>query len=105
MYVIVWGFEVQAECQAELEHLYGPEGEWVRLFRRGAGYLGSELHRSVEGRRHYLTLDRWRSQGHYEAFRQQHAAEYEALDRIGERLTEREVKIGTFVTLDGKGSA
>ena len=96
MYVIVWQFFARRGREAEFEAAYGPRGRWAEFFRGGDGYLGTELWR---GDGSWLTVDRWRSEDHYQRFRRERLAEYEALDRELERLTERETPIGTFTAV------
>ena len=45
-------------------------------------------------------LNRWESEAAFEEFRQQFAAQYEALDRECEGLTQTETKIGIFERRD-----
>lgn len=96
MYVIVWRFEARAGREEEFERAYGPGGDWARLFARGEGYLGTDLLRDTAAARRYLAVDRWRGEADYEAFRRQQMAEYAALDRRCEELTEREERVGAF---------
>jgi len=93
-YHLVWHFETDSARQADFEAAYGPEGLWVKLFRQGDGYLGSELLRDAEGGPHYVTIDRWVSRGSYDAFRLRHAAEYASLDERCGLLTVREAFLG-----------
>jgi heme-degrading monooxygenase HmoA len=92
----MWEFNVKREFESEFEKLYGPEGEWARLFRKGEGYLGTELFRDVivEGR--YVTIDYWSSRAAYEAFRGRFRDAYEQLDDHCALLTEKEVRLGEF---------
>lgn len=80
MYVYLWEFLVSAEHRCAFESAYGPDGEWVRLFRRDAAYLGTELLRDRRAPGRYLTIDRWRSADACRAFRDLHADEISALD-------------------------
>jgi heme-degrading monooxygenase HmoA len=80
MYVILWRFRTVVGQESEFERAYGPSGEWALLFRRDDGYLGTELLRSSENLRDYLTLDRWISRAAYEAFRASWSGEYRRLD-------------------------
>ncbi len=91
MHVILWRFRVRPGREAEFETLYGGDGEWVRLFRTGAGYIGSELLRASDGT--YLTIDRWESEGSFRSFQEAHAAPYDAIDRNGRGLTIEEAKV------------
>jgi len=98
MYVAIWEFRARLGQEAAFERAYGPEGEWVKLFRSGEGYLGTELLRSGEGT--YLTVDRWVSREAYEAFRDGNRPEYDMIDRQCESFTEHETLLGTYVRLD-----
>ena len=99
IHVILWRFRVRMDRESEFERAYGPVGEWTLLFRRGDGYLGTELLRHSEDLREYLTVDRWASRAAYEAFRERFSSEYRQLDRRLEELTEEEALIGTFEVL------
>jgi heme-degrading monooxygenase HmoA len=44
----------------------------------------------------YLTIDRWASEEAFRAFRKDHDADYETLDRACDQLTSREVRIGAY---------
>ena len=67
-YVCLWEFRVKGERVGEFERAYGPEGDWVRLFRRADGYLGTELLRDAGEPGRFITVDRWRSRKDYESF-------------------------------------
>ena len=96
MTVIVWEFRVRTDRRAEFERHYGPEGSWAKLFREDPAYIGTELLRDAAEADRYLTIDRWRARGAFEAFKKAHAAEYAALDRDCEQLTTTETKFGVF---------
>ena len=99
-YVYVWAFTVREGATTEFERLYGPEGGWVGLFRRAEGHLGTDLHRDVTAPNRYLTVDRWESEAVFRAFRASFAAEFEALEAAGEKLTTNETEIGRFDLLE-----
>jgi heme-degrading monooxygenase HmoA len=90
VYEIVWEFQPAPDCEREFESVYGASGAWVELFRRDAGFLGTELVRPRQPGEWYRTIDRWDSRTSYQRFRERWAAEYEALDRASERLTRAE---------------
>jgi len=90
MYRIVWEFEPDPARVVEFERDYGSEGAWASLFRRGAGYLGTELFRSATDPGRYLTVDRWTSRAAYDAFRGTFGADYAALDAQCEAWTRTE---------------
>ncbi len=98
MHVIVWEFVPMAGKEREFERAYGLQGDWALLFAKSQQYRGTELLRPLE-RRIYLTIDRWTSAAAFEAFRRQWQAEYDALDRRCEAVTERETLVGQFETV------
>jgi len=95
-YLAVWEFRVKPESIAEFERVYGPEGQWARLFRRSADYRGTQLLRDNERAGRYLTIDRWASHGALQRFKHEFAAEYAALDKECEQLTHSETLLGDF---------
>lgn len=99
MYVLVWESRPKAGKEREFELAYGPRGDWVALFRGDPAHRGTDLLRDPRDPRRYLTVDRWESLEAYEAFRESRRAEYEALDRRLEALTESETAIGGFVSV------
>ncbi|MGH9457406.1 MAG: antibiotic biosynthesis monooxygenase family protein [Thermoanaerobaculia bacterium] len=86
MYVLLWFYQPAAGREEAFERTYGMGGDWAAFFRKGDGYLGTELWKgeSTDG---YVTVDRWETKAHFEEFRSAHHAEYEALDRGCEHLT------------------
>ena len=96
MYVVIWEFRVRENSREQFEKEYGPQGAWAQFFRRDEGYLGTELLRDAEVAGRYLTIDRWTSPSAHEVFKRQQHAEYEAIDRRCESLTEHEARIGAF---------
>jgi heme-degrading monooxygenase HmoA len=93
---ILWEFRIQEGRAAAFEELYGPEGGWVRLFRKARGYERTLLVRDGDDPRRYLTIDVWRDAACYEAFRREQEAEHAGLDRDGLALTEVERRLGQF---------
>ena len=119
-YVCLWEFRVKPESVGDFERTYGPDGDWARLFRRGAGYVRTELLRELgapdenplpalplgrggastaaprdPGR--FVTIDHWRSRADFERFQADFAAEYAALDAACAAYTLDERLIGHFV--------
>lgn len=87
MFVTLWEFVVKPGSEELFEQAYGPEGAWVRLFRRDARYRGTRLLREVGAERVYVTMDSWESRAAYEEFRERCALEYARIDRECEGLT------------------
>lgn len=99
IFVYVWEYTVKREAQADFERMYGPQGDWVQLFQKSEGYLGTELHHDISEELRYVTADYWVSQAARDAFRGQFAQEFRELDQYCETLTEREIFLGDFVSL------
>ena len=96
MYVIIWEYVVRSDRAAEFVDAYGPRGPWAELFGRADGFLGLELLRREDRADCYLTIDRWRSLGHFEAFKARLEADYHRLDEAFSELTLEEERIGSF---------
>ena len=96
MFVVVWQFEIAEEKISAFDAAYGPEGSWAQLFRTSSAYQGTELLRDAYVPGSYLTIDRWASEEAFRAFRKDHDAEYEALDRACDALTGRETRVGAY---------
>ena len=96
MYVILWEFRVAPERRAAFEAAYGPDGDWARLFARGAGFIGVELLRCSDEAGRYVTVDRWRSRADFDAFKGAFGTAYEALNVKLEQLKADEQRIGAF---------
>lgn len=94
MIAVVFSYEVADT--AEFERVYGPEGEWAEFFRRGRGYVGTELLRDVEHSSRYLVIDRWESADLYDTFVTKNRDEY--MRRVDETafLYQQELRFGTF---------
>ena len=60
-YVTVWEFRVRPEAFEVFERIYGPDGDWVRLFQTAEGYVTTELNRDLRQAGRYVTLDFWTS--------------------------------------------
>jgi heme-degrading monooxygenase HmoA len=101
MLIVIWEFVVREGSETLFERVYGPGGEWTRLFACGEGCLGTDLCRDEKTPRRYITIDRWISPDAYEKFRLAHRARYEALDARHWKLTESETELGRFLVKDG----
>jgi len=97
--VIALVFSYEVHDAAAFEQVYGSDGEWAGFFRRGRGYIGTELLRDVEAPGRYLVIDRWESADVYNAFVAEHREEY--MERVDATrfLYDSELRFGTFETL------
>jgi heme-degrading monooxygenase HmoA len=98
-FVVAFLYSVAEGGEEAFERAYGPDGEWARFFAGAEGYLGTELHRSVEDAWRYLLLDRWTDEGRYRAFLTARREEYERRGRGAEALYAREDRLGAFVAV------
>jgi heme-degrading monooxygenase HmoA len=96
----VWEYEVPPEAEPQFLTHYAPDGTWALLFRRAAGYVGTQLYRNRRRRGHYLTVDHWHDEAAYREFRHEYAAEVEALDHACAALTRREAHLGDFEAVE-----
>jgi hypothetical protein len=99
MFLALWEYEVKPESEKTYRSVYGPEGDWARLFRQDARYHGTRLLQDAARSGVYMTLDLWESFEAYEEFLKDHKVEYEALERVGEGLTISEQCLGWFRSL------
>ena len=100
MYVIVWQYRPLEDSEKEFRKAYGPDGIWVRFFRKAEGYAGTELVREAGGS--YITIDLWESREAYERFRRRHDEAYRVIDLECGSYTASEEKLAEFTTLDKK---
>ena len=96
MFAILWQFDIAEDKIAGFEAAYGADGSWAGLFSRSPEYLGTELLKDAYVPGRYVTIDRWRNEEAFRAFRAQHDLDYEALDRACDSLTAAETRIGAF---------
>ena len=92
----MWEFHIRKEFRAEFERIYGPDGEWVALFKCSKGYIGTQLHHDINNSERYFTVDLWESKDEYDAFRRERAPEFDLLDKKCNLMTDEEVFIGEF---------
>lgn len=98
-YLYIWKFQVNPDKETEFQRVYGPEGQWVQLFRQGKGYRQTLLLKDLDVPGTYATIDLWESEAAYKTFKEVFAEEFEALDRACESLTQREEQLGRFESL------
>jgi len=94
--ILVWEFRVRPERLSDFLSAYAPGGDWDLLFRRGEGYLSTELLRDERDATRFVTIDRWDSREARDRFRLRFREEYEALDRRCEAYTLEETPVGDF---------
>jgi len=95
-YAIVWQYRVRRGAERRFERIYGARGAWARFFRKGRGYLGTQLYRDVSGQRSYVTVDLWTSRAAFAAFLRRNHHQYQLIDRQCASLTVQETKVGAW---------
>jgi hypothetical protein len=95
-WTILWMFHIKPTNGRTFRRMYGPGGDWTRLFSKDPSYIGTELLHHGASTRCYVTVDRWASCAAYHNFKKRHRNEFAALDARCEALTAREIKIGEF---------
>ena len=93
MHIRLWRFEASPGREADFLHVYGPEGDWVQLFRTWPGFLGTDVVHDTE-RQCWFVVDRWESLAAFQAFRAARRAEHDALDARCRDLVVAEEPLG-----------
>jgi heme-degrading monooxygenase HmoA len=96
MYVIVWSYETAPGAQDAFRAAYAADGDWARLFAKGAGFVGTSLYGDASAPQAFLTLDRWESAAAHAAFMAAFASEYAALDARFAQLCTGQRRLGAF---------
>lgn len=96
MFVILWEYEVKSGCEERFESVYGPHGDWARLFQADPHFRETRLLRDISRPRSYFTLDYWDSENAFLQFQAAQHAAYTALDSSTEGLTVSERRLCTF---------
>ncbi|MBF0544415.1 MAG: antibiotic biosynthesis monooxygenase [Candidatus Riflebacteria bacterium] len=99
MYIILWRYKVRPENLSQFESAYGPAGRWVQLFKRGEGFISTELLHYSENNNEYLTIDRWNSREASKMFLANFDGEYKKIDFEMENLTLEETFLGSFESI------
>ena len=98
MFVAFWEYEVKPGCEERFQSVYGPQGDWVRLFQRDPHFRETRLLRDISRTRFYFTLDYWDSENSYEHFKSANHAAYAEIDRTTEHLTVSERRLTSFTS-------
>jgi hypothetical protein len=104
MYCYIWSYVVRPECLQALRTAYGPDGDWVRLFRRDAEFIRTTFLSDLDNPMRFMTIDFWTSREACLAFRERFGVEFETLDKSFEQFTVEETHLGDFDVLDEPNS-
>ena len=89
-------FRYEVRDPESFERVYGPNGDWAEFFRRGAGYIGTELLHDINEPERYLVIDRWESADAYNSFLSANQAEYLRRSDEARFHSVQELRFGTF---------
>ena len=96
MFVALWEYEVKPGCEESFQSVYGPQGDWVRLFQADPHFYETRLLGDLSRPRFYFTLDYWDSEISFEQFKSANHAAYAAIDSATEPLTLSERHLTSF---------
>ena len=105
MFCYAWSYVVRPECLSAFRTAYGPEGDWVRLFRRDPEYVRTNFLGDCDNPARFITIDFWTSREACLSFRERFRGEFEALDKSFDQLTVQESHLGDFEVLEESISA
>ncbi|HLB89177.1 MAG: hypothetical protein AUH86_12365 [Acidobacteria bacterium 13_1_40CM_4_58_4] len=100
-YVRICEFRARPGLEEEFERIYGPEGDWVRLFKKSKSFLRTELNCDMDTKGRYITVDYFVSRSSFDEFLKEFREEYDALDRHCERVRAFEKPVGSFTNHGG----
>ena len=94
--------QAQVTQQQQWRHGLRPTGtNWARLFARGSGFARTELFRTTQVATRFVSIDWWRSEAAWQAFRESWGEAYSKLDATlqpvaagGKLLTEGQAETG-----------
>lgn len=95
-YARVWKFRPQESQRQEFVAAYGVNGPWSELFSKADGYRGTALLSPEEPGGWWMTIDRWDSRAHYEAFQGDFGECYRSLDAALGTIAGEEEFVGAF---------
>ena len=96
MIQILWEYTLKPEQAINFESHYASRGDWALFFQKSPAYRGTVLLRDVDTAHRYVTIDVWSDRAAYDAFRREHTAEYEKIDRLCAEFTLDERCLGIF---------
>ena len=104
VFVYIWEYHVKEEYLEEFKKIYGPEGNWIQLFRKANGYITTDLHQDIANSKKFITVDFWDSKDDRDNFRNQFSVEFKELDDHCESFTKQEKLLGDFDTYTNRFS-
>lgn len=103
MFAYIWEYIIREDKREDFLRYYEPEGVWAVFFKKGEGYLRTELLEDAENPQRFLSIDYWKSQAGRDAFREKYAREFEIIDRTCESFSRVE-RFGGYFNVNLGGS-
>jgi len=94
--LIIWEYWIAHGREKEFAEMYGPNGDWAKLFDEAPGYVRSDLLLDKQDPSRAIVMDWWESRQQYTAFLHEFKAEYEAINARAEMLNSSECCLGWF---------
>lgn len=95
-FVYIWEYLVNDEHISDFIRIYGPDGDWVQLFKQSDGYIGTDLHQDISDPNRFITVDYWKTKRDRDSFQNQFRVAFNALDKQAANYTETENLLGEF---------
>ncbi len=92
----MWEYIISVKKREAFLKLYGIEGDWVNFFNKAEGYLGTDLHQDIDNKERFISVDFWKSKEARDNYCKEFASDFDALDRAGELVTDKEKSLGEF---------
>ena len=92
----MWEYHVKENMISEFERAYGQDGDWVKFFKKADGYIKTELHRDINNKGRYITIDYWSSKEACENYKEKFKNEFIKIDEACEESTLKEIPHGSF---------
>ena len=96
MFAYTWEYRVYTDRVNDFKEVYGPQGDWVKLFVKAKGYLRTDLFEDIDVSGRFISTDYWESRQAWENMKLGSSGEYERIDQACESLTETEYFLGFF---------
>ncbi len=100
--IYIWQYNVRPERVDDFVSIYGPDGDWAKLFANSTGYRGTALFHDPAKSNSFVTIDAWDSPSAFETFKRERAGDYALLDQQCEQLTLDETFVGAYTKNSSK---
>jgi hypothetical protein len=96
VYIYIWQYDIYPDFRSDFLFSYGPTGERVKFFKKGDGYLKTELLTDKQNKFKFITIDYWINSQQYAEFLKKNELEFTEIDKKCDAFTKSELKIGDY---------